>query len=153
MMDILCRLGCRLNKTISPSWRCRSTMSPYLSSAAYRLLSPNFRNLPQHKPTSKTSSVWPLSAIPHCTYLSVHWHDGPKQQQPEEDWKRDTAPTKIFLAILLIVRYWFNYPMTLAYMLPKKRQATTKGSSYVKQDRTEIQKLTGLTACSHQGRL
>ena len=29
MMDILCRLGCRLKSTTSPSLRCRSTLYPY----------------------------------------------------------------------------------------------------------------------------
>mmetsp|Transcript_21938 Transcript_21938/g.54256 ORF Transcript_21938/g.54256 Transcript_21938/m.54256 type:complete len:285 (-) Transcript_21938:948-1802(-) len=43
MMDILCRDGWRLNKTTSPSCRCRSTMSPNLSSDATRRRSPYFR--------------------------------------------------------------------------------------------------------------
>lgn len=47
MIDIRCKLGCLLKRTMSPSSRWRSTMSPYLSpSAAFFLLT--FKDL-QHK--------------------------------------------------------------------------------------------------------
>lgn len=49
MMLSLCREGCRLKRTMSPSIRCLSTMSPHLSSWAILSRFPYFKNLNRNR--------------------------------------------------------------------------------------------------------
>mmetsp|Transcript_9145 Transcript_9145/g.27734 ORF Transcript_9145/g.27734 Transcript_9145/m.27734 type:complete len:209 (-) Transcript_9145:1195-1821(-) len=69
MMDILCRDGCLLKRTISPSSRCLSTTSPTWISSAIFFLLPYLRYVLLLPPLDTTKQAPGWTVIPLFTHL------------------------------------------------------------------------------------